>query len=103
MRKPLVLAIPFRAIPWAIPAVLIMAAFLAPGDAHAQGGGSRPGQSPLPMLSDAETNISVPDPPLAAARVDGRLAEAPVRAARTEKVLLPRPAARGRPAECDAP
>ncbi|MBP0444160.1 M48 family metalloprotease [Roseomonas sp. SSH11] len=75
MRKPLALAIWFRAIP---AAVLVMAAFLAPGMAQAQGGGGAGGRTPLAIIRDAETENLVRsflDPLLAAAGVDRRLVE----------------------------
>ena len=82
MRKPLALAIPFRAIPWAIPAIFVMAAFLAPWAAQAQGGAPPRGgageRSPIATIRDAETETLIRaflDPLLAAAGVDKRLVE----------------------------
>lgn len=72
MRKPRALAILFRAIS---AAVLVMAAFLAPGTAGAQGGG---GRGPVSIIRDAETESLIRallDPLLAAAGVDRRLVE----------------------------
>ncbi|SHI37984.1 Putative Zn-dependent protease, contains TPR repeats [Roseomonas rosea] len=79
MRKPLALAIWFRATSWTIPAaVLLMAAFLAPGTAGAQGGGAQGGRGPVSLIRDAETESLIRaflDPLLAAAGVDRRLVE----------------------------
>jgi len=70
MRKPFALAIWSRTIP---AAVLLMAAFLAPATAQAQGG-----RGPISIIRDAETETlirSMLDPLLAAAGVERRLVE----------------------------
>ncbi|HEY8611988.1 MAG TPA: M48 family metalloprotease [Roseomonas sp.] len=70
MRKPLALAIWFRAIP---AAVLVMAAFLAPPTAQAQ-----EGRGPIATIRDAETENLIRaflNPLLATAGVDRRLVE----------------------------